>query len=156
MKSGIPISGREPIESPSINGVVYLVRPAIGAIEEKVQATQSSIYDTKTFFPIAAKRVDEENKGREWKPGERIEKIHSVARDIAEEKFWAEYSTANANKRRDEIFDIICAGWKGEGCYVLKDGEKASEHVPGAPKQRVVDWYMETQMQLSGEEVKNS
>ncbi len=154
MKTGIPISGDDLIEL-EVGGITYLLRPAIGPIENKIQSIQSSIYDIRGNFAAASKRIDEQNPGREWKSGERIKAIQDMAQNMAEEQFWTNYSAENENQRRDEIFDCICAGWKGN-CYKLKEKDNPSAHVPGSVKRHIVDWYTKTQLQLSGEEIKNS
>lgn len=151
---GIPISGKEPIER-ELDGVVYLFRHAIGEVERKIQSINASIYNINSFVQEASKKIDADNVGRDWKPGERLEQIHKVASAMADDSFWQAYTSENEARRRDEIFDIICIGWRGE-CYLLEENERPSEHVRASIKRDHVDWWMSTQMDITGDDQKNS
>lgn len=150
---GIPISGKEPIRH-ELGDVTYLLRHAIGSVEGKVQAIQGAIYNINSYIPAASKQVDAENPGKTWEPGARMEAVSKVAQTLGDEQFWQNYSAENEAKRRDQIFDVICQGWEGE-CYQLIDGEKPSDHVKAAVKKEIVEWWLATQLTLSGEDQKN-
>lgn len=151
---GVPISGKEPIRH-ELSGITYLLRHAIGTVESRILAIQGSIYSINSFVPQVAKQIDSEHNGNPWADGERMEAISKAARALADVQFWQNYSIENESRRRDEIFDVICLGWEGD-CYKLSEGEKPSEHVRAAVKHAIVDWWMNTQLTLSGEDQKNS
>jgi hypothetical protein len=153
-KFGIPVSGKDPIHL-ELGSITYLLRHAIGPVETKIRAIQYSIYNISAYMPEAIKAIDAENTGKVWADGERMEAISKMANQLANDAFWVNYTSDAESKRRDEIFNIICDGWEGE-CYKLEDGEKPADHVRATDKQHIVEWWMSTQLELSGDDQKNS
>jgi len=148
----VPLSKDDLIKH-EVHGVTYLLCPPIGSTEREIKKIQNSVFNIKPYIPEAQRIVDEERKGKKWKRGERLEIISDKAAELAEISFLENFTADEADKRTDQLFDLICVGWEGENVTKFP-GSNPSEYVVSAVKTEIVDWYQK-QMEITPDEVKN-